>query len=119
MLAYLYLMAAISAPIVEEIVFRGLLFRWLRDRTWQWGQSPEKPHKGVAISWPSVAISALVNSLLFAAIHPQGLLGIPPLMMIGICMSVARNWRGGLVAPMTIHAIHNGTLVTLMAILSY
>lgn len=118
-LLYLYFLAAISAPIVEEIVFRGLLFRWLRDKTSLWGQSLKPESSPANLVWVSVLVSAVVNSFLFAAIHPQGLLGIPPLMMIGICMSYARNWRGGLIAPMTIHAIHNGSLVTLLAILNY
>lgn len=102
----LYFMAAVTAPIVEEIVFRGLFFRYLRDVTSGWK------------TMGSVLLSALINSFFFAAIHPQGLLGIPPLLMLGVCMSLARQWREGLIAPMTIHAVHNGSLVTIMTLLS-
>ncbi len=102
---FLYFVAAVSAPIVEETVFRGLFFRYLRDASNRYGW------------WFSVLTASTVNAFFFAAIHPQGLLGIPPLLMLGVCMSLARQWREGLVAPMAIHALHNGTLVTVMTIL--
>lgn len=102
---FLYFVAAVSAPIVEETVFRGLFFRYLRDSTNRYGW------------WLSVIAASTVNAFFFAAIHPQGLLGIPPLLMLGVCMSLSRQWREGLVAPMAIHALHNGTLVTVMSIL--
>jgi membrane protease YdiL (CAAX protease family) len=99
----LFLLAAVTAPIVEEIVFRGLFYRYLRDWTGrQW-------------IYFSIFFATVVNGFIFAAIHPQGLLGIPPLMTLAAAMSLSREWSGGLLAPMTIHAINNGVLVVLMA----
>jgi len=101
----LYLLAVVSAPLIEETVFRGFLYRYLRE--WTWGQR----------LWISIMFATVGNSLIFAAIHPQGLLGIPPLMALAAAMSVAREWSGGLIAPMLIHAVNNGTVITLMAVM--
>lgn len=99
----LFLLAAVTAPIVEEVVFRGLFYRYLRDLTGrQW-------------IYLSIFFATIVNGFIFAAIHPQGLLGIPPLMTLAAAMSLSREWSGGLLAPMTIHAVNNGCLVMLMA----
>lgn len=98
----IFILAAVIAPIVEEIMFRGVLYRHLRDLTARWR---------VAIS---VVFATLFNSLIFAAIHPQGIFGIPLLMSLAIGFSLAREWRGSLVAPMTMHAINNG-VITLIA----
>ncbi|MBL8888536.1 MAG: CPBP family intramembrane metalloprotease [Planctomycetaceae bacterium] len=101
----LFLLAAVTAPLVEETVFRGLMYRYLRDVT----------HRYPVVL--SVAIATLLNGFIFASIHPQGLLGIPPLMTLAASMSVAREWSGGLLAPMAIHALNNGALVGLMSLM--
>ena len=64
----LYLLAAVWAPITEETLFRGALFHHLRRKN----------------GW---LLSSLITSFIFASIHPQGLLGIPALMMIAIAGS--------------------------------
>lgn len=101
----LFLLAAVTAPLVEETVFRGLLYRYLRDVT----------HRQSI--YLSVLVSTLINGFIFASIHPQGLLGIPVLMTLAASMSIAREWTGGLIAPMAIHALNNGALVALMAVM--
>ena len=92
------LVAAVAAPVVEETMFRGVLYRHLRDAT-----------ASARIGW-SILVSALINSLVFAVIHPQGMLAIPPLTALAIGFTLAREWRGSLLAPMTAHAVHNGIL---------
>jgi membrane protease YdiL (CAAX protease family) len=101
----LFFLAAVTAPIVEETVFRGLFYRYLRDWTGK--------HSLVF----SIFFATTVNAFIFASIHPQGILGIPPLMTLAAAMSVAREWSGGLIAPMTIHAVNNGALVCFMSIM--
>jgi membrane protease YdiL (CAAX protease family) len=99
MVLMIFVTACIAAPIVEETVFRGILYRHLRDV------------KSFSARWMSVLFAAIINSLIFAAIHPQGIYGIPILAMLAIGFSLAREWRGSLISSMAMHAIHN-TLVT-------
>lgn len=104
MLLLVFLTASVAAPIVEETMFRGVLYRHLRQ------QLP------VVSRTASVLLSALINGFIFASIHPQGLAGIPVLMTLAVGFSLAREWRGNLVNPMVMHGIHN-TLITLFTVL--
>lgn len=90
--------AAVFAPLFEELMFRGAFFRGLRAR-WSF--------------WPS----ALLGAVIFAAVHPQGLLAVPPLAGLAIGFAGLREWRSSLIAPMVAHALHNGILVLLITIL--
>lgn len=86
------LLAAGFAPFFEELLFRGALHRYLRGRY-------------------GFVASALLTGLIFAALHPQGWLGIPALAAMGVGFSLIREWRDSLIAPMVAHAINNGALV--------
>lgn len=101
-IAVALVLACLAAPIIEETMFRGVLYRHLRDST-VWLRT-----------FASVILSAGINSLIFAAIHPQGLLGIPVLGTLAFGFSIVREWRGSLIAPMTMHAINNGTMTVLL-----
>ncbi len=90
-----FITACVAAPIVEETMFRGVLYRHLRDATAGWKR------------FVSVVFSALINGLIFASIHPQGIYGIPVLATLAIGFSLTREWRGSLIAPMMMHFIHN------------
>jgi membrane protease YdiL (CAAX protease family) len=90
-----FFLAAVYAPISEELMFRGLLLSGLRARWSFW-------------------IAALFTSVIFAAVHPQGWAAIPVLASIALCLSFLRAWRGNMVAPMVAHAVHNGLLVSFM-----
>lgn len=103
-ICFVFLATCVAAPIVEETMFRGVLYRHLRDWTMFWTA-------GV-----SVAFSAVLNGLIFAAIHPQGMVAIPVLATLAIGFTLARQWRGSLLAPMTMHAIHN-FLITCVSVL--
>jgi membrane protease YdiL (CAAX protease family) len=100
------LLAAVLAPIVEETMFRGVLYRHLRELTGRFGGAF------------SFLFSASLASLVFAALHPQGWLGIPPLMGIAIGLTVGREWRGSLIAPMVAHGLNNGLVMTLLVLAS-
>ncbi len=97
--------ACVVAPILEEIMFRGLLYRYLREFSHRWA------------FWGSVAFSCIVNALLFAMIHPQGLLGIPMLATLAVSFSLAREWRDSLIAPMVMHAINNFLVTGMLLIM--
>ncbi|MCP4662324.1 MAG: CPBP family intramembrane metalloprotease [bacterium] len=89
----IYGMACVWAPVVEEAVFRGYFYHYLRGRA------------GVGLSTAAVAT-------VFAVIHPQGISGLPPLMALAAVLTLTREWRGSLIASVTIHAVHNGLAVT-------
>jgi membrane protease YdiL (CAAX protease family) len=95
-----YLVACVGAPLIEETVFRGVLFRHLRESS------------RAAPRWLSAIFAAGLNALVFAIIHPQGLLVVPALAALGFNFSLVREWRDSLIGPMTMHALHNGTLIT-------
>jgi membrane protease YdiL (CAAX protease family) len=94
--------ASIGAPFVEETMFRGVLYRHLREATAGRGR------------WRSIVISALVAAFVFAALHPQGWLGILPLMALACGFTAAREWRASLIPSMTVHALHNGALLLML-----
>ncbi|MDF1657067.1 MAG: CPBP family intramembrane metalloprotease [Verrucomicrobiales bacterium] len=92
-----FFLAAVFAPVFEELFFRGALHRWLRGRF-------------------GFLASALLTGAIFAALHPQGWLGIPALAAIGVGFSLLRESRDSLIAPMVAHSINNGVLVTMLCI---
>ncbi len=101
----IFLAACVAAPIVEEIMFRGVLYRHLREASHGWG-------RGL-----SIFFSVLLSSFVFAAIHPQGWLGVPPLMAMATAFCLAREWRRSLLPPIIAHGINNG-VITLMLLLT-
>lgn len=104
-LVLIFMAACVAAPIVEEIAFRGVLYRGLRDQT------------GRFTAFLSIAISGLVSGFIFAAIHPQGWVAIPALGAIGLAMALAREWRESLIAPMVMHAINNTAVMTILLVM--
>jgi membrane protease YdiL (CAAX protease family) len=58
-------------------------------------------------------MSAIPVGVLFAAVHPQGWTFIPVLGTIGFILAGIREWRGGIVASMTAHALSNFVVVTI------
>ncbi len=95
--AMLGALATIWAPIVEEAIFRGALFRHLRAR------------RGL---FAGAAISAVV----FGVMHPYPFFLLLPVITLGFVFAMLREWRGSLIAPITAHALHNGMLVTMLVL---
>ncbi len=85
----LLLSAIVVAPFFEEALFRGYLYRVLRER--------------IGLRW-----ATLLSALVFAAVHlsPEQLL---PLTVLGLVFTRLYERSGGLLAPMLAHAIWNGT----------
>lgn len=90
-IALLILDAAIVAPIVEELVFRGFLYRYLRAR---WG----------------IASSVVASSLIFAVVHPALPL-MPAIFLLGVALATVAERYSSLYPGMLIHGIHNGIAV--------
>ncbi|MHC5002135.1 MAG: lysostaphin resistance A-like protein [Planctomycetota bacterium] len=95
-------LASIAAPIVEETMFRGVLYRHLRMAT---GRMP---------TVLSVIVSGLIGAFLFAIIHPQGWVAVPALMSLAVAFTLAREWRGTLLVPMIMHGVSNGLVLSLL-----
>jgi membrane protease YdiL (CAAX protease family) len=92
--------AAVIAPIVEETMFRGVLYRHLRDASAAWG-------------WlKSVILSATVVSFIFAVAHVLGVATVPAYMALAYGFTIAREWRGTLIPAMLGHAVHNTLVAT-------
>lgn len=100
------LLAVVLAPLVEEIMFRGVLYRHLREGTRRWG------------GWLSVLAAVAASGFVFAVIHPQGWLGVPPLMALATSFALTREWRGSLVGPMVAHAINNGVSTLMLFVMA-
>ncbi len=94
--------ASFVAPIVEETMFRGVLYRHLRAASSRW-----RP----ALSF---LFSAIVVSFLFAVIHPQGFLAVPMLMALAVAFTLMREWRGTLLPSMIAHGINNAVATLLL-----
>jgi len=86
----LWLAIVIAAPIAEEIIFRGFLFRgWVR---------PTR--------WPMLGI--LVITLLFTIIHLQyNWFGMLQVFMLGLLLTWTRWRSGSTLLPMAMHVIAN------------
>jgi membrane protease YdiL (CAAX protease family) len=90
-------LACIVAPIVEETMFRGALFHHIRGRL-------------------GFVISAVITSLIFAAIHPQGWAAVPVLGAIAMVLAGIRAWRGSIIGPVVAHALNNGVVTILLLV---
>ena len=95
----LYALAAVYAPLVEELMFRGAFYHHVRARLPWW-------------------LSAIAVGVLFAAIHPQGWVGIPLLTTVALVFAALREWRGSIVAPMFAHACVNAVTVTMLVMMA-
>lgn len=100
-LACTYLLAAVSAPLFEELFFRGAMYRNLR--------------LGLGRAGPlgSALLSIGISSVIFAAIHPQGLIFIPVLGGLAVGFCLMREWRGSINASIVAHALNNFTVLSL------
>ncbi|MEO1526531.1 MAG: type II CAAX endopeptidase family protein [Planctomycetota bacterium] len=98
----MFILACIMAPLLEETVFRGLLYRHLREA------SSRLPFL------LSMFFSAVVNATIFAAIHPQGFVALPALGAIAVALSLSREYRDSLIAPIIGHAINNTVTMSLL-----
>lgn len=85
--------AAVFAPIIEEIVFRGWVFGGLLRRT------------------GNVVLSIVICGLSFAVIHPQGPILYLALGAIGGMGAFLTYRTGSLVPAITMHALHNFTIL--------
>lgn len=92
------IIAVVGAPITEEVVFRGVLFRSFAGRT-------------------GLHVAAVLSAAVFAVIHFEVLFSQPlalgGLFVIGLALAYAFHYTGSLVVPIVGHAVFNGISVSL------
>jgi len=94
-LAMVVVLAVVWAPLAEESIFRGAFYRHLRTRA-------------------GVLLSAIVCALIFGVMHGYDFVLLGGVISLGFVFSLLREWRGSLIAPITAHALHNGTLMLIV-----
>lgn len=82
------------APIVEELVFRGLLL-------------------GALARWMPFLLAAVLQAVLFAAPHAVGPVGAVGVGTIGLCLALVHRWRRTLATPIAMHAMQNSVAMVL------
>ena len=87
--------AIICAPISEELLFRGILYRTLKTRT-------------------NLVMSILTTSFIFAALH-FNILSFFPLFVFSVCLIQIYEVSGSIKYPIIVHSIFN--LMTVIVIL--
>lgn len=85
-------LGTVIGPVFEEIFFRGFCYPILRNR---WGRF-----------WATVLSAAF-----FAGIHHSGFV-FWPIFVLGIGLAYLYEKRKSLIAPMTLHVLHNTVFIT-------
>ncbi len=105
-------MAVILAPLLEELVFRGLLQTFLT-RLLTGPAEQELPTAARVLGrWQSI----LITSLLFAAIHGE-LAFMPPLFALSVGLGIAYERTGSLWTSMVMHALFNSSQIVVIVLL--
>lgn len=81
------LLAGFFIPIVEEVFFRGVLYRWLRDK---WG----------------VVVGVIVSGVVFGLVHLEPATVVPVIVM-GFVLAWTYEKSGSLWPPILIHMLNN------------
>ena len=80
-------LAIIGAPIVEELIFRGVIYRFLKFRM-------------------RTSLAIITSALLFAGIH-LNFISFSPLFVLGIFLCISYEMSGNLKVPIFFHALFN------------
>lgn len=96
-LVLIFTLATVWAPIVEESIFRGCLFRHFRRRF-------------------GLILAALGSAAVFAVLHGYLVQQLFMVATLGFWFALMREWRGGIIATVTAHAIHNGFVLTIVLV---
>ena len=100
MLVLLFTLATIWAPLCEELIFRGALFRHMRARL-------------------ALPVAALLSAMVFGMMHGYAALQLIPVTILGFNFALLRAWRGSLVGPIVAHALNNAVVLGLLFSLAF
>jgi len=97
-IALLAVIAVVLAPIVEELIFRGGIYRFLKSQS-------------------TVLPAQIISGALFAVIHGN-LMSFLPLVVVGIILAREYERSGSILVPMCFHACFNGFSLLMLLIMS-
>ncbi|MBI39258.1 MAG: hypothetical protein CMF59_06640 [Leptospiraceae bacterium] len=87
-----FILAVVLAPLMEEIVFRGFLYGYLR-------------------RYFSILAAAPITGFVFAILHPQGVAALPYLFMLGTGLCLLREYNRSLIPAVFAHMVTNGLVM--------
>ncbi len=90
-LAFTVVSACVMAPIAEEILYRGVLFRSLRSQLGIW-------------------VSALLSSGIFAILHFYGGYGLASVGLFGFSCALLYAATGSLTSAIVLHMLYNASI---------
>ncbi|MBD3379848.1 MAG: CPBP family intramembrane metalloprotease [Candidatus Omnitrophica bacterium] len=93
------LFAAVFGPVAEEIFFRGFMYPAIKKR--------------FGIIW-----SMFLTAAIFSLLHTH-IVGFLPILALGLLLAYLYERTGSLVAPITVHVIHNVGMVMLVFLMRY
>lgn len=93
-LMYTSLFAAIAGPFVEEIFFRGFMYKAAK--------------KYIGVFW-----SMFLTAAIFALLHTN-IVGFVPIMVLGFLLAYLYEKTGTLVSSITVHVMHNLSMVLMV-----
>lgn len=97
-IAILVLFAVVAAPIVEEIIFRGCLYRFLKSKT-------------------MIPFAQFLSGILFALMHGN-LMSFGPLLIVGILLAHVYESEGNLKVAICFHALFNSFSLLMLLLIS-
>ncbi len=98
------LLVSVWAPLVEETLFRGVVYRFFRGTG--------------AVRVGRVLLAALGSAVVFAVMHGYVVQGLLMVGTLGMCFALMREWRGSLVPSMTAHCVHNTWVLIVMIVVA-
>lgn len=94
----LVLLAVILAPIVEEIIFRGCLYRFLKSQT-------------------AILPAQIISGFLFSLIHGN-LYSFAPLLIVGILLARVYERSGSIIVSICFHSLFNSYSLLMLFLIS-
>ncbi|MBE0409345.1 MAG: CPBP family intramembrane metalloprotease [Anaerolineales bacterium] len=88
------ILGGIAVPFAEELIFRGVIYKWLRD---SWG------------IWPGI----LISSLIFGIVHVE-ISVVVAAFFLGIILALAYEYSRSLWSAVLIHAVNNSVKIGLL-----
>jgi membrane protease YdiL (CAAX protease family) len=95
----LVILAVVLAPMVEELIFRGGIYRFLKSQT-------------------TLLPAQIISGVFFAVMHGN-LMSLLPLVVVGIFLARVYERSGNILVPMCFHACFNGFSLLMLFIMSH